>query len=424
MTRGDGIRAGAMPKLLKIVLPLVILALGLAGAGYLEATKPEVSPAEPLERVWTVNVAEVAYGDQRPELSLYGVVVAGREVEMRALVAGQVIEVGENFVDGGTMRAGALLVAIDPFEYRAALDERRAQLTEAEARLKEIEAHHRAEGQSLERDLEQLEVTGRDLARIDKLHGKGTVSAKSLDNAIMAHSKQRQMVGARRNAVAAEEARVDQQRAVIERRGVAVRRARRDLERTRVMAPFDAFVLDIQAELGKRVGVNDRLAQLVDAGRLEVSFQLSDVQFGRILEAEGGFKGRPAAVTWRTGDHGLEFAATVDRVGPRIEAASGGVHLFARLLHVGLERPLRPGAFVEVRIPDRAYAGVARLPESALHGGDTVYVVSQGRVGARQVVVVARDGDHVLIESGLAEGERAIITRFPEIGPGLKVEVR
>jgi len=413
-----------MTKLAKIVLPLVILTLGVLGAGYLKATKPEVSPAEALERVWTVSVAPVRYGDQRPEVALYGQVVAGRQVEMRALVVGQVIEVGDGFVDGGTVRGGELLAAIDPFEYQATLDERLAQLAEARARLKEIEARHRAEVQSLARDLEQFEVSVRDLARIDKLHGKGTVSAKTLDDALMAHSKQQQLVEARRNALAAEQARVDQQRAVIDRLGVAVRRARRDLERTRVTAPFDGFVLDIQAELGKRVGVNDRLARLVDAGRLEVSFQLSDAQFGRILEAEGGFEGRPAAVTWRTGERSLELTATVDRVGPRIEAASGGIELYARLLYDGLEHPLRPGAFVEVRIADRAYARVARLPESALHGGDTVYVVERDRVDARRVVVAARDGDHVLIESGLAEGERVIVTRFPEIGPGLKVEVR
>ncbi len=89
-----------MTKLAKIVLPLVVLALGLLGASYLKATKPVVSPAEPLERVWTVSVATVHYADQRPELALYGEVVAGREVEMRALVAGQVIEVGDGFVDG------------------------------------------------------------------------------------------------------------------------------------------------------------------------------------------------------------------------------------------------------------------------------------------------------------------------------------
>jgi RND family efflux transporter MFP subunit len=412
-----------MRLLARIVLPILVLVGGVAVAGWLVWSKVELEPSAPLERVWTVEVAEVAFGQVRPELTLFGEVVAGREVEMRALVAGQVIEVGPAFMDGGGVRKGELLVAIDPFEYRAALDERLAQLAEAKARLREIEARHRSEGQALAGDREQLDITGRDLKRLNRLHAKGTVSQKSLDTAMMAQSKQEQLVSTRLNMMEAEAARLDQQRAVITRLGVAVRRARRDLKQTRVMAPFEGFLLETEAEIGKRVGVNDRLARLIDAGRLEARFHLSDDQFGRILAAEGSFHGRPARVIWRTGAQPLEYAATVDRGGARIDPASGGVELYARLADAGLESPLRAGAFVEVRIADRAYDGVARLPESALHGAGTVYVVEAGRLVAREVLVVARVGADVLVSVGLAAGERVVTTRFAEIGPGVRVEV-
>ena len=413
-----------MRTLAKIILPLLVLAAGVAGADYLRATKPQISPSQPLERVWTVSAATVVYGNVRPELILFGEVVAGREVEMGALVAGQIVEVGPGFMEGGTLRAGDLLVAIDPFEYQATLDEQEAGLVEARARLAEIEARHRAGIDSLAREREQLELAARNLARIEKLRGKGTVSAKSLDDAIMGHSEQRQRLDEARNSLAAEAARIDQQRAVIARARVATRRARRDLEQTRVLAPFEGFLLETEAELGKRVALNQRLAHLIDAGRLEVRFHLSDAQFGRILAAEGGFKGRPAAITWRTGERRFDFTAIVDRVSAEIEAASGGVDLYARVVDAGLERPLRPGAFVEVRIADRGYQGVARLPEEALYGGALVYVVDEGRLSARQVEVAALVGNDVLVSAGLEEGEQVVTTRFAEIGPGLLVELR
>ena len=413
-----------MRLLARILFPLLVIAAGVAGARYLAATKSELSPAEPRERVWTVSAATVSLGDVRPELTLFGEVVAGREVEMGALVAGQVIEVGPDFVDGGTVRAGDLLVAIDPFEYQATLDERRAQLSEAKARLHEIEARHRAEKEMLAHDREQLEVTARDLARIEKLHKKGTVSAMALDETILADIRQRQLAGARRNSLAAEAARLRQQQAVIDRLEVAARRARRELEQTRVVAPFDGFLSDIRVELGKRVGMGERLARLIDAGRLEAKFHLSDAQFGRILAAEGGFAGRPATVAWRTGEHRFDFTATVDRVSARIEAASGGIDLYALLLDAGLDQPLRPGAFVEVRLADRTYPRVARLPARALYGDDTVYVIENGRLSFRRVEVAARDGNDILIMGGLAEGEQVLTTRFGEIGPGIRVEVR
>lgn len=413
-----------MRRLARIVLPVLVLGLGFAGAALLVATRPELKPSEPGEREWIVRAVTVELGDVRPELVLFGEIVAGREVEMRALVAGPVQKVGANFVDGGIVRKGELLVAIDPFEYQARLDETSAQLTEARARLREIEARARLERKSLEREREQLALTAREFDRIEKLQAKGTVSPKSLDDAALAHSKQRQLVSAREQAIEMEGARLDQQRAAITRLEVAVRRARHDLEQTRVMAPFDGFVLDVGAALGKRVGVNDRLARIVDADRLEVGFRLPDAMFGRIYAAEGGLEGRPAKVIWRTGAQGLEYEAVVERTGARIEAASGGVDLYARVLDAGPARPLRPGAFVEVRIADRSYAGVARLPESALHEGDTVYVVADGRLVARSVRIVARDGAEILVSGEIARGEQVVTTRFAEIAPGVRVEVR
>ncbi len=110
-------------------------------------------------------------------------------------------------------------------------------------------------------------------------------------------------------------------------------------------------------------------------------------------------------------------------MGSRIDPTTGGVDLYARILDAGLDQPLRPGAFVEVEIADRAYPGVARLPESALHGEGTVYAVVENRLEARRVSVAAYDGDDVLLRGELAEGERVVTTRFAEIGPGVRVEV-
>ena len=57
-------------------------------------------------------------------------------------------------------------------------------------------------------------------------------------------------------------------------------------------------------------------------------------------------------------------------------------------------------------------------------GGDTVYAVVEGRLEPRPVALLARVGNDVVVSGGLAEGERIATTRFPEIGPGVKVQVR
>jgi RND family efflux transporter MFP subunit len=413
-----------MGKLAKIVFPLAVLGVGALTAFSLWASRTVVEPSAPAERVWLVSAQRVEIADVQPDIELFGDIVAGRQVELRAFVAGPVLEVGPALVEGGIVRRGELILRIDPFDYQAVLDERRALLSEARARLKEFTARYQADQAVLERHTEQLALTARSRQRSEQLRARGTVSEKSLDDAKLAHSRQEQLVVSGRSNVTAQSARIEQQRAAISRLEVGVRRARRDLARSRVTAPFDGFVFDTAAQVGKRISVNDRIARLVDAGRLEASIHLSDRQYGRLAGDPRGAVGRPVSVNWQAGERTFEFVAVVDRVSARIDAASGGVDLYARLSGTGVEQPLRPGAFVSLRLPDQVYAAVARVSESALYQGGLVYAVVEGRLEPRQVEVVARVGNEVLLRGELETGDQVLTTRLSEVGPGVKVEVR
>ncbi len=413
-----------MSKLAKTLVPLAVLGIGALTAFSLWASRPVVEPSAPAERVWLVSAQNVEIADVQPDLELFGDIVAGRQVELRAFVAGPVMQVGEGLVEGGIVRRGDLILRIDPFDYQAVLDERLAALSEAQARLKEFEARYRVDQAVLERNSEQLSLTARHRTRSEKLRARGTVSEKALDDAKLAHSRQEQLVVSGESNLNAQSARIEQQRAVIKRLEVGVRRARRDLARSRVTAPFDGFVFDTAAEVGTRISVNDRIARLVDAGRLEARIHLSDKQYGRLVGDTHGAVGRPVAVLWQAGDRTFAFAAVVDRVSARIEAASGGVDLYARLSGTSVKDPLRPGAFVSLRLPDQLYPAVARVGESALHQGGLVYAIVEGRLEPRKVEVVARVGEEVLLRGELQTGDQVLTTRLSEVGPGVRVEVR
>ncbi len=409
-------------RAVKIALPLVILATGLAFAGYLRATRPPLERNSVEERVWVVSAAEVRITDVQPELNLFGEVVAGREVELRPLVAGRVIEVGDGFVDGGRAVQGQLLVAIDPFTYEMNLAERAAQLTEADSKVDEYETEIEAEKSLLARDREQLKLHEREGRRRESLRKKGSGSQKAVDDSRLVLNQQRQQVIVRGQSIARLGARIEQQKAVRERMRVGLARARRDLEETRLTAPFDGFLVEVNTAVGKMVGTGDRLARLIDADWLEVRFHVSNDEFGRLVEA-GGVAGRDAAVIWRTDARDFVFPATIERVTSEIDAASGGIDVFARIKNTDLDTLLRPGAFVEVRLRDRVYRDVVRLPETALHNRDTVYVVADGRTDARRVEFVARAGNDILVRGALKPGERVVTTAFAEIGPGVRVAV-
>ncbi|WP_422364602.1 efflux RND transporter periplasmic adaptor subunit [Pyruvatibacter mobilis] len=405
-------------------MPLIILVGAIGIFMVLRATQPTLTPEPPEERSWTVRAAAVTFTDIQPQLQVFGEVVAGRKVELRALVAGEILETGENFREGGIVSTGDTLVRIDPFDYEAARDDAVASLAEGKARLAEIKARAALEDEALANARQQLTIRQRDLNRAVRLSKSGNISQATVDDRRLAVAQQQAQVDQRESNVAQELSRVEQQEAVIQRLEVALRRAERDLGNTRIVAPFTGFVGSVAAEQGKRVGLNDRLADLTDADRLEARFTLTDAQYGRIIAAEGRVTGRPATVLWRVGGRTLEYTATIERVGAEISAASGGVEAFARLETKGTETPLRPGAFVEVRLPDTRYTQVALLPETALFDGDTIYAIVDGRLEPRKVEVATRTPEGILVSGNLAEGDQVLVTRFNEAGPGVRVDIQ
>ena len=114
----------------------------------------------------------------------------------------------------------------------------------------------------------------------------------------------------------------------------------------------------------------------------------------------------------------------IERIDASVRPESGGVTVYGRLEGLSPETSLRPGAFVEIRMPDRIYHDVAQLPAAALVDGDLVYVIgSDDRIELRSVAVAAAVDGAVLVSAGLRPGERVVASRFTEIAPGALVEV-
>ncbi|MFQ5956119.1 MAG: HlyD family secretion protein, partial [Kiloniellales bacterium] len=270
-----------LQRMLKVVLPLVVLA-GAAGVFvYLRTSQSEVVAEPPQERVWPVAAVTVRRTDVRPSIPAFGEITAARTVDLRPLVAGRVVAVGPHFIEGGVVREGETLIKVDDFEYQAAVDEILAEIDQSRARLAEIRAGLEAERNMLQRDRERVELSLRDVARRERLRGKGAVSEKALDDARMALNADQQRVISTTLEIDKLGAQLRQQEAAIQRLEVALRRARHDLEETRLAAPFDGFLVEVDAHLGKRVGVGDRIARLYDATRLEARFHLSHAKFAR-----------------------------------------------------------------------------------------------------------------------------------------------
>ncbi len=100
---------------------------------------------------------------------------------------------------------------------------------------------------------------------------------------------------------------------------------------TRLLAPYAGVVGNVNANLGKQLSLNDKVADLTDIGRLEVRFSLSNAEYGRLLESGEPVIGRPVEVVWEVGAGRRSYTGTIARVGAEITASTGGVDVYAVL---------------------------------------------------------------------------------------------
>lgn len=405
----------------KLLLPILVLVLAVGGAGYLRATRPQVDPAPVVEKVWNVRATELAFADHQPMLALFGDLVAMRERTLEAPVAGRVVFVAPELVDGGRVEAGTVLVRLDPFVFEATLRELEAERQELLANRAEIELNQRAQADLMELGRQRLEIARRDLARYQQLEGRNVGTQAQLDAAQNRVAIEATAVRQVEREVESLAVQLDRLAAQLARLDVRIERARRDLDDTIVKAPATALVEEVAVAIGKEVRAFDPLARLIDADGIEIRFTLRDAEFGRLWAA--GLVGRELQAEWRLGDATFPLEAMVARIGSRIDAREAGVAVYARITKNPLDAPLRPGAFLRLRLPDRPLEDVAALPATALFPDSTIYAIDSGRLVPHRVEVVARSPGRVLVRGAIDGGSPVLTSRLAEVEPGLRVEV-
>jgi RND family efflux transporter MFP subunit len=173
------------------------------------------------------------------------------------------------------------------------------------------------------------------------------------------------------------------------------RKAQRDVELTRVTAPFAGIVTARLARPRRFVEVGDTLFRVTEASPL----------FARVRVPEAGARqlrvGDSATVSAGTG---FDYRARIVHAAPFIEAGSGTREVVLEVVRPG--GALLAGSSVTVRL-GREARRVVTAPREAIASDGYAVVVDGGRSTLRPVTV-GRDvgGGRVEILSGLASGER------------------
>jgi len=327
-----------------------------------------------------VTTVAAAQRDVPVYLDEVGKCVAREVVTIQPQISGRITEL--HFVDGADVQKGDLLFTIDPRPFQAALDAAEANLTQAKA--------------------------AADFAKVQYERGKMLVETKAIAQ---------QEYDQRKNAL-------DVGLAQVEQNTAAVETARLNLQYCSIRSPIDGRTGRRLVDIGNVVTANN--TSLLTIQRLDPIYADFTVTENDLTAVQQNMKRGSLQVEVRLPDEPAKpIPGSLTFLDNAVQNATGTVNLRATVPN--RDHRLWPGRFVKIRLILATLPGAILIPAAAPQQsakGEFIYVVKDdGTAEFRPITTGQRQGDLVVVESGLKAGEQVVVSGQIGIAPGGKVHV-
>lgn len=376
--------------LLRLVLPACILALGWYGYAKLSVPlKEEVAaPTEQTQvrsRVQPLNV-----GSYQVHIESNGLVSPHNPVTLSAEVTGRVVTINPEFEVGRFFSAGDVLLKIDDRDYKTAL-----RIAEQEVR----------------RSMAAFDLATTAQKRMERLVDQDGASLAELE--------------ATRSALVQAENDVEVAEANLEQ-------AKRDLERTDIVAPFSGRVVNKAIGLGELIAVGTVLGDVfaVDYAEVRLPIATRDLQFLNLPERESD---RPLDVTLRDSinpDNDSEWSAQIVRTEGALDPNSLELFAIARIPDpFALERDgpiLRIGQPVTAFVRGERLQNVISIPRGSVRSLNQVHLIDPktNKLRTREIDPLWSDEEYVIVrDHNIQPGDYVATTMLVYAPEGAIVEI-
>lgn len=382
--------------LMTFSIGLGLIAGAVILAAFLILMRPSIEKSPPEEKVTFVKTIVVSPSDEQVVITAFGAIQGIRKLTLHPEVSGKVIERAEQLTEGGLIQAGEVLLQIDPRDYETQVTQERAAVAKAEFELKQ----ERGRGLIAEQEWELLnpEIKSSELGQELALRKPHLIE------------KQTALVAAKSR----------------------LEKALLDLERTKIVSPFDAIVVEKLSEEGQLITPQTPLAKLVATDTFEVQVSIpyeklswlpihdiKELQKTHVAVMQDLGRGKKIEKT----GHILRLLGDVDpsgrmaRVLVAIDDPLGRKDLTLR------QTPFLIGTYVQVSIHGPILQNIFILPRLALREAQKVWIKSKaGTLDIQEVEVLWKTEENVVIGKGLYEGDEIIISALPIAIAGMKVK--
>ena len=423
--------------ILQALGPLLIVASGIAAFGWLRSLGTPLGTSAPAAPPPSVRTRALGPPREQFEIQVGGRVVPRREVTLSAEVAGRIIARPGDRRAGQHVPQGTVLLQLDPTDHELELKKIDSQLDRIDLALEQLDTETSGNQALVALAGEKLKVASGELARIESLLKQNVATPVDRDRARRAEIDARlslQELENRRSLLPVQRQQLQTQRA-----GLIAQQeqAHRNLERTRLVAPFDGLLTHDATEVGDFVQQGDILLKIEETAVVEIECQLRTDQLvwlrdSRSTDGEDNpleVPDVPAIVTSQ--DSPAPWTGRLTRFrGPGVDPHTRTVPcrvLVERRQHEKPAAVLMRGMYVTVTLPVRPKTRLIEIPAEAVRANGQVWSVKDNRLVVHRVQAARVLSNSVLVRAGetnLKPDDRVVISPLSTTFDGMPVRER
>jgi len=413
-------------KILPAIIGMGALVLGIGTMALMLNAKsgPAQAETEGTEKSIHVEAMRARMESVPITLTGHGEAISTRSVEISPEISGLVVHLAANLDEGRVVETDEVLFHIDPEPFELRVRDAKAVVAQWASAVTALELEYENEKSRLLALRRATELSRNKFDRAKQSMKEGIVSQADVDEA------ERELVRTRNEEEQLERAvdvypiRIEETRSSLASAREKLALAERELEKTRIVAPFAGRVKELKVESDQYVSAGVPAIVLTDDTQLEINVPLDSREARRRLPFNGNGRGgqtgwfaplKPVecTITWTEDPKAGNWVGILDRI-ERFDPETRTTTVAVRVSggKGASAFPLVEGMFCEVAIPGRSMDNVMRLPQKAITFDNTVYTVAEGRLRSKPVQVDRIQDGYALITDGLTEGELVISTRL------------
>ncbi len=367
-----------MSTILKIIIPIGILALGVAIMLLLFGMKEDPGKRELKVQPKMVETVVVDLDDLVTRINALGKVVSSQPVELYSEVSGVMEAGGVPFQPGQIFNKGDLLVKIDDRQAVLNLSSRKSELLSALANvLPEIKS-----------DFEDEYPIWQDF--FDKINFRDR-----LPDMPEPGDRKIKLFLARYNVYKNYFSALDFEIIV---------------EKHSIRAPFDGSIVAANLRVGTSVRSGSHLGQIINLADLEVEIPVTVNDLGWV-DSNG-------KVLFRSNELSGSWSGNIRRIGRAIDKKTQTVSMFASLANESGSY-LYEGAYLNADIPGRKIKDAAAIPRRAVYDNRYVYLLSGGKLKMQDISIARIENEDVIVDGGLKDNDTLVIDMLMGVAPGM-----